>query len=155
MFRFLLKGQVLYLLRALANTGASSSIILEAYTSATFPFIKTDAITWSIIGDKFTTTKTGICLWHFHSQSLISRHKYVALDISCRWPFWVIKHIWYDYWPRKRYSWRIRYYHEGTLSSVEALIDMAFISAQMSHKRLDMNILGLPKFLMLSMSQQA
>jgi hypothetical protein len=30
-----------HLLRALADVGASSSI-LEAYTSATFPFIKTD-----------------------------------------------------------------------------------------------------------------
>jgi hypothetical protein len=31
-----------HLLRALADTGASSSIILESYTSATFPFIKID-----------------------------------------------------------------------------------------------------------------
>jgi hypothetical protein len=47
-----------YLLRALADTGASSSIILEAYTSA--PFIKTDdnnTTTWSTMGGKFTTTK--------------------------------------------------------------------------------------------------
>jgi hypothetical protein len=49
--------------RALAVTVASSSIILEAYTSATF--IKTDDInttTWSTMGGKFTNTKTGICL---------------------------------------------------------------------------------------------
>jgi hypothetical protein len=49
-----------HLLRALADTGASSSIILEAYTSA--PFIKTDdsnTTTWSTIGGKFTTNKTG------------------------------------------------------------------------------------------------
>jgi hypothetical protein len=49
-----------HLLRALADTGASSSIVLEAYTSA--PFIKTDdsnTNTWSIMGGKFTTTKTG------------------------------------------------------------------------------------------------
>jgi hypothetical protein len=49
-----------HLLRALADTGASSSIILEAYTSA--PFIKTDdsnTITWSTMGVKFTTNKTG------------------------------------------------------------------------------------------------
>jgi hypothetical protein len=42
----------------LADTGASSNIILEAYTSA--PFIKTDdnnANTWSKIVGKFTTTK--------------------------------------------------------------------------------------------------
>jgi hypothetical protein len=51
-----------HLLRALADTGASTSIILEAYTSATFPFIKTDdsnTTTWSIMGSKFTTTNTG------------------------------------------------------------------------------------------------
>jgi hypothetical protein len=49
-----------YLLRALADTGASSSIILEAYTSALF--IKTDdsnTTTWSTMGGKFTTIKTG------------------------------------------------------------------------------------------------
>jgi hypothetical protein len=49
-----------YLLRTLADTDASSSIILEAYTSA--PFIKTDDIntTTSItMGGQFTTTKTG------------------------------------------------------------------------------------------------
>jgi hypothetical protein len=47
-------------LRALADTGASSSIILEAYTSA--PFIKTDdsnTTTWSTMGGKFTTYKAG------------------------------------------------------------------------------------------------
>jgi hypothetical protein len=52
-----------HLLRALNDTGSSSSIILEAYTSA--PFIKTNdnnTTTWSAIGGKFTTTKTGICL---------------------------------------------------------------------------------------------
>jgi hypothetical protein len=49
-----------HILRALADTGASSSIILEAYTSA--PFIKTDEInttTWSTMGGKFTTIKLG------------------------------------------------------------------------------------------------
>jgi hypothetical protein len=49
----------------LADIGASSSIILEAYTSAIFPFIKTDdsnTTTWSKMGGKFTTTETGICL---------------------------------------------------------------------------------------------
>jgi hypothetical protein len=43
----------------LADTGANSSIILEAYTSA--PFIKTDdsnTTTWSTMGGKFTTNKT-------------------------------------------------------------------------------------------------
>jgi hypothetical protein len=49
-----------HLLRALADTGASGSIILEVYTSA--PFIKIDdsnTTTWSTMGGKFTTNKTG------------------------------------------------------------------------------------------------
>jgi hypothetical protein len=52
-----------YLMRRIANTGASS--ILEVYTSATLPIIKTDdnnTATWSTMGGKFTTTKTGIFL---------------------------------------------------------------------------------------------
>jgi hypothetical protein len=51
-----------HLLIALADTGASSIIILEAYTSATSPFIKTDdsnTTTWSTMGGKFTINKTG------------------------------------------------------------------------------------------------
>jgi hypothetical protein len=47
-----------HLLRVLADTGDSISIILEAYTSA--PFIKTDdnnTTSWSKIAGKFTTTK--------------------------------------------------------------------------------------------------
>jgi hypothetical protein len=57
-----------HLLRTLADTGASSSIILEAYTSATLPFIKTDdsdTTTWSTMGGKFTTTKTRMMLVTF------------------------------------------------------------------------------------------
>jgi hypothetical protein len=53
------------LLRTLGDTGASSRIILEAYTSGTIPFIKTDdgnTTTWSTMGGKFNTTKTGIFL---------------------------------------------------------------------------------------------
>jgi hypothetical protein len=49
-----------HLLRALGDTGSSSSMILEAYNSA--PFIKTDdnnTTTQSTMGGKFTTTKTG------------------------------------------------------------------------------------------------
>jgi hypothetical protein len=52
-----------HLLRALVDTGTSSSIILEAYTSAISPFIKTDdsnTTTWSTMGGKFTTNKTGM-----------------------------------------------------------------------------------------------
>ena len=50
-----------HLLRALADTGASSSIILEVYTSK--QFIKTDKnnkTTWSTMGGQFTTDKTGL-----------------------------------------------------------------------------------------------
>jgi hypothetical protein len=49
-----------HLLRALADTGVRSSIILEACTLA--PFIKTDdsnTTTWSTMGGKCTTIKTG------------------------------------------------------------------------------------------------
>jgi hypothetical protein len=55
-----------HLLIALADTGASSSSILEAYTSVSF--IKKDdsnATTRSIMGVKFTTTKTGMMLVTF------------------------------------------------------------------------------------------
>jgi hypothetical protein len=55
-----------YLLRALADTGASSSrIILETYLSAPYPFIKIDdsnTTTWSTMGGKFMKTKIGIFL---------------------------------------------------------------------------------------------
>jgi hypothetical protein len=54
-----------HLLRALVDTDASSSIILEAYTSDALPFIKIDdnnTTTWSTIGGKFTSNKTGIFL---------------------------------------------------------------------------------------------
>jgi hypothetical protein len=47
-----------HLLRALADTGASSSIVLEAYTSALF--IKIDdsnTTTWSKMSGKFTKTR--------------------------------------------------------------------------------------------------
>jgi hypothetical protein len=52
-----------YLLRALADTGASSSIVLKTYTSA--PFIKIDdsnSNTWSTMGSKFTLIKTGLVI---------------------------------------------------------------------------------------------
>ena len=50
-----------HLLRALADTGASSSIILEAYTSR--HLIKNDdenKTTWSTMGGQFTTDKSGL-----------------------------------------------------------------------------------------------
>jgi hypothetical protein len=52
-----------YLLRAVADTVASSSISLEAFTTA--PFINSDdsnTITWSITGGEFTTNKTAMFL---------------------------------------------------------------------------------------------
>jgi hypothetical protein len=55
----------------LADTGASISIILEAYTSAAF--IKTDdsnITTWSTMGDNFTTTKTGFVIFSLLEFSL-------------------------------------------------------------------------------------
>jgi hypothetical protein len=69
-----------HLLRTLADTGASSSSILEEYTSA--PFIKTDdsnTTTWSAMGDKFTTNKTG-----FVTFSLPQETNVFFLGISCR-----------------------------------------------------------------------
>jgi hypothetical protein len=50
-----------YVLRALADTGTSCSIILEAYTSQNL--IKCDEeikTTWSTMGGQFTTDKTGL-----------------------------------------------------------------------------------------------
>jgi hypothetical protein len=52
-----------HLLRVLADTGASSSIILKVYTSS--PFIKTDDIdtnTWSAMGGDLITSKSEIFL---------------------------------------------------------------------------------------------
>jgi predicted aspartyl protease len=52
-----------HLLRALVDTGASSSIILEAYASLLF--IKSDdsnTTTWGTMAGKITTTKTVKCL---------------------------------------------------------------------------------------------
>jgi hypothetical protein len=50
-----------HVIRALADTGASSSIILEAYTSK--DLIKQDKdnkTTWVTMGGQFTTEKTGL-----------------------------------------------------------------------------------------------
>jgi hypothetical protein len=67
-----------HLLRALVDTGASSSSILEAYTSA--PFIKTDdsnTTTWSTMGGKFTTNKTGFVTFSLPEFNL--KKQYVLL----------------------------------------------------------------------------
>jgi hypothetical protein len=66
-----------HLLRALADTGVSiSSIILEAYGSAIWPFIKTDdsnTTTWSTMGGKFTTNKTGFVTFSLPEFNLKKR----------------------------------------------------------------------------------
>jgi hypothetical protein len=137
-----------HLLKVLADTGASSIIILEAYTSV--PFIKTDnsnTTTWSTMGGKFSTTKTEIFLWHFHSQSSTSRNKCVILGN--------FMYIHVDYRSESSSTYDmimgrdllgelgiIMNFHDhtvtwdtdtipmkdrGTLSSVEALIEILFI----------------------------
>jgi hypothetical protein len=93
-----------HLLRALADTGASSSIILEAYTSA--PFIKTDdnnKTTWSTVGGKFTilvtfslpefNLKNQMCSsWAFHvdDRSESSSTYDITIDNQLRSP-WIIR----------------------------------------------------------------
>jgi hypothetical protein len=86
------------LIKELSYTGARSSIILKAYTSDTF--IKTDdsnTTIWSTMGGKFTTTKTGICLWHFTPRVQSQEINFFFFGISCRWCVSIIKKISYDY----------------------------------------------------------
>jgi hypothetical protein len=104
------------LLRALADTGSSSSSILEAYTSA--PFIKTDdsnTTTWNTMGGKFTTTKTGIGMmlvtfslpeFNFKKQMCSSWAFHVDdnSESSSTYDMIIGNH------PRS--SWRIRHNHE-------------------------------------------
>ncbi len=64
-----------HVLRALADTGASSSIILKAYTSK--DSIKQNMeskTTWSTMNGQFTTDTTGIVTFLL-PESLISRNK--------------------------------------------------------------------------------
>jgi hypothetical protein len=101
-----------HLLRALADTGASSSIIIEAYTSA--PFIKTDDInttTWSTMGGKFTTNKTGFVIFslpEFNLKKLMCSswvfHVNDRSESSSTYDM-IIANV-----PRS--SWRIRHNHE-------------------------------------------
>jgi hypothetical protein len=103
-----------HLLRELTDTGTSSSSILEAYPSASF--IKIDdnnTTTWSTMGGKFTTTKTGILLvtfsppefnlkkqmcdsWAFHVDDCSESSSTYDMTIS----------------NQSRSSWIIRNYHE-------------------------------------------
>jgi hypothetical protein len=156
-----------HLLRALVDNGASSSIILEAYILDRY--IKTDDSntgTWSTMGAQFTTTKTGICLSHFHSKSSISRNKYVLLvnlmwmtvlshqahmirlslvmDRDLLWELGIIMNF-NDHtvtWDTDTIPMKDR--DTCTLSSIEALIEI-YMSAN-EPQRSEMNILELPKF---------
>jgi hypothetical protein len=101
-----------HLLRALADTVASSSIILEAYTSAISPFIKTDdsnTTTWSTMGGKFTTNKTGFVTFSLPEFNLMKQ-------ICSSWEFHVDDRSesssTYDMVYGPRSSWRIRHNHE-------------------------------------------
>jgi hypothetical protein len=101
-----------HLLRALADTGASSSIILEAYTST--PFIKTDdsnTTTWSTMGGKFTTTKTGICdLFTPRVQSQETNMLFWPFHVDDRSESSSTYDIIIGDGPRS--PWRSRHYHE-------------------------------------------
>jgi hypothetical protein len=66
-----------HVLRALTDTGASSSVILEAYTSK--DLIKQDKdnkIIWITMGGQFITEKTGLV--SFSLPDLTSRNKYLG-----------------------------------------------------------------------------
>jgi hypothetical protein len=77
------------LLRALADTGASSSIILEGYTSKNLmQRDKSNQTTWSTMGGQFITNKTGLVTfslpefnlkkhvsWRFHVDDRSENHQ--------------------------------------------------------------------------------
>jgi hypothetical protein len=98
--------------RAPADTGARSSIILEAYSSATLPFIRTDdsnKTTRSTMGGKFITNKTGFVTFslpEFNLKKQISWAFYVddRSDSSSIYHM-IIGNV-------RRSSWRIRHNHE-------------------------------------------
>jgi hypothetical protein len=72
-----------HLIRALPDTGASSSIILETYALA--PFIKTDdsnTTTWSKMGGELTTNKLGCGCDIFTPR--VQPQETNLLVISCR-----------------------------------------------------------------------
>jgi hypothetical protein len=101
-----------HLLRALADTRTSSSIILEAYTSA--PFIKTDfshTTTWSIMDGNFTTIKTGFVTFsppEFNLKKQMCSSWVFHVDVRSE------SSSTYDMiiGNQPRSSWRIRHYHE-------------------------------------------
>jgi hypothetical protein len=75
-----------HLLRALVDTGGSSSNIFEAFTSALFPYIKTDdsnTTTWSTMGGKFTTNKMEYACDIFAPRVKSEEVNVLFLGISC------------------------------------------------------------------------
>jgi hypothetical protein len=157
-----------HLLRVLADTGASSSIILEAYTSV--PFIKTDAsntTTFITMGGKFTTNKTWFVTfslpefnlkkqiytsWAFHvddrSGSSSTYDMIIGQGRDLLGELGIIMNF-NDHtvtWDTDNWHYSDERPKYSTLSSVEALIEILFIWVQMNHKRSEMNILELPKF---------
>jgi hypothetical protein len=132
-----------HLLRALADTGVSSSSILEAYTSA--PFIKADdnnTTTWSTMGGKFTTTKTRFVTfslpefnlkkqmcssWAFHvddrSESSSTYDMIMGRDLLGESGIIMNFNDHTVTWGTDTIPIKER----GTLSSVEALIEILFI----------------------------
>jgi hypothetical protein len=161
----------------MSYAGASSSIMLEANTSA--PFIKTDdsnTATWSTMGVQLNRTKTEICLWHsltpefnlkkqmysswaFHvddrSESSITYEMIISQGEDFLGESGIIMNF-NDQtvtWDTDTIPMKDR--DACTLSSVDVLIEFMLIWAQMNHKRSAMNILGLNLFLMMIISQQA
>jgi hypothetical protein len=149
-----------HLLRALADTGASSIIILEAYASA--PFIKTDdsnTTTWSTMGGKFTTTKTGFVTfsppeinlkkqisWEFHvddrSVSSSTYDMIIGRDLLGESGIIMNFNNHSVTWDTDTIPMKDR--NTCTLSLVEVLIEVYMIANE--PQRSEMNLLKLPKF---------
>jgi hypothetical protein len=80
-----------HLLKALADSGASSSIILEAYTSRNLiKRDKSNQTTWSTIGGQFTADKSGLVTYSLCGYSQIpevdfqERYVQVINDVTFR-----------------------------------------------------------------------
>jgi hypothetical protein len=97
----------------LSDTGSSISIILEAYTSSTFPLIKTDdsnTTTWNTIGGNFTTTKTGLVTFSLPELNIKKQmYNYCVFHADDHFE----SSSTYDMiiGNQQRYSWRTRHNH--------------------------------------------
>jgi hypothetical protein len=134
-----------HLIRALADTGASSSSILEAYTSD--PFIKiddTNTTTWSTMGGKFTTTKIGFVTfsllefnlkkqisWAFHvddrSESSSTYDMIMGRDLLGESGMIMNFNDHTVTWDTGKSNYSNERQRCSTLSSIEALIEIMFI----------------------------